>query len=243
MRSAPCTSPPPAARIRGKVRTGCAACDCEPQPAGCKIPGANMTAKERARQAGIRRNPPSQTGTRKHVPPYGNARTIRRQRVPDRRPLSRRLAALHAFLEKKPRAAARQNAKSTSRILGARKRKRHPECARPEQLPHISEHRAVNGPATGTPSARTSGPNAEKALPATRLCRGKGLSETVFYTAPIVCPSRRADSPPRRPCRSGKARSECRRRYYGTWPGRTRCRSSCFPTCGRSSGRPVRPGR
>lgn len=83
----------------------------------------------------------------------------------------------------------------------------------------------------------------EKALPATRLCRGKGLSETVFYTAPIVCPSRRADSPPRRPCRSGKARSECRRRYYGTWPGRTRCRSSCFPTCGRSSGRPVRPGR
>lgn len=81
----------------------------------------------------------------------------------------------------------------------------------------------------------------EKAFPATRLCLGKDLSETVFYAAPIVCPSRRADSPPRRPCRSGKARSGCRRRYYGTWTGRTRCRSSCFPTCGRSSGRPVAP--
>ena len=207
---------------------------------GCKIPGANMTAKERARQAGIRRNPPSQTGTRKHVPPYGNARTIRRQRVPDRRPLSRRLAALHAFLEKKPRAAARQNAKSTSRILGAR-------------TPSGMRAAGTAAPYFGTPGGKRPGngnalrpherTEREKALPATRLCRGKGLSETVFYTAPIVCPSRRADSPPRRPCRSGKARSECRRRYYGTWPGRTRCRSSCFPTCGRSSGRPVRPGR
>lgn len=148
---------------------------------GCKIPGANMTAKERARQAGIRRNPPSQTGTRKHVPPYGNDRTIRTQRVPDRRPLSRRLAALHAFLEKKPRAAARQNAKSTSRILGARKRKRHPECARPEQLPHISEHRAVNGPATGTPSARTSGPNAKSPSRDTVMSRERPLGDGFLH--------------------------------------------------------------
>lgn len=151
---------------------------------GCKIPGANMTAKERARQAGIRRNPPSQTGTRKHVPPYGNARTIRRQRVPDRRPLSRRLAALHAFLEKKPRAAARQNAKSTSRILGARKRKRHPECARPEQLPHIPECRPVNDPATGTSSSRTSGPNAKKPFP--RHSRVAGKASRRQFSTPLL---------------------------------------------------------
>lgn len=107
------------------------------------------------------------------MPPYGNDRTIRTQRIPDRRPLSRRLAALHAFLEKKPRAAARQNAKSTFRILGARKRKRHPECARPEQLPHIPECLPVNDPATGTSSSRTSGPNAKKPFPRHGYVSGK----------------------------------------------------------------------
>lgn len=198
-RSAPCTSPPPAARIRGQGPNRIRGLRLRAATGGCKIPCANIIRyvkkhnrphnphilKSRRKNGPVRPESAGillrQTGTRKHVPPYGNDRTIRTQRVPDRRPLSRRLAALHAFLEKKPRAAARQNAKSTSRILGARKRKRHPECARPEQLPHISEHRAVNGPATGTPSARTSGPNAKSPSRDTVMSRERPLGDGFLH--------------------------------------------------------------
>ncbi len=142
----------------------------------------------------------------------------------------------------RPKVLRHRTTKSAIRTHGARER------GTPTEIRAAGTVAPYSGMPAGKRSGKGNAPpdkraEREKAFPATRLCRGKGLSETVFYTAPIVCPSRRADSPPRRPCRSGKARSGCRRRCCGTWTGRTRCRSSCFPTCGRSSGRPARPGR
>lgn len=139
---------------------------------GCKIPGANMTAKERARQAGIRRNPPSQTGTRKHVPPYGNARTIRTQRVRtvvpcrDDSPLStlslkRSLAPLRGKTQIDLPNTRRAKAETPSGMRAAG-----------TAAPYFGTPGGKR-PGNGNALRRTSGPNAKKPFPRHGYVAGK----------------------------------------------------------------------
>ena len=185
-RSAPCTSPPPAARIRGQGPNRIRGLRLRAATGGCKIPCANIIRyvkkhnrphnphilKSRRKNGPVR---PESAGIRQvQKPAHENmcrptettarfGRSASRTVVPcrDDSPLSTHL------LEKKPRAAARQNAKSTFRILGARKRKAPPgTCAAGTAAPY-SGMSAGKRPGNGNvllPNERT---EREKAFPET----------------------------------------------------------------------------